>query len=182
MGMGTASAQDADCVVITDFTTPAQRNWVTVNDNVMGGRSSGGPSYTDSTLLFTGSTNTDGGGFSSIRLAMDGANLAGRDHFLVRIKPDARTYQLTVRTQVRFRGMAIAYRATLATAAPGKWAEARVPFVDLEPTYFGERVTAPPFAPLDAQALGIIINDKTDGPFALEVDWIKACSSPQSRA
>ena len=38
--------------------------WRTVNDNVMGGRSRGGFDVDDGVLIFAGSTNTNGGGFS----------------------------------------------------------------------------------------------------------------------
>ena len=45
----------------------ASRQWVTVNDNVMGGRSIGDFTIKEGKLVFRGSTNTNGGGFSSIR-------------------------------------------------------------------------------------------------------------------
>ena len=41
--------------------------WYVQNDTVMGGRSEGGFSIVDEELLFSGVTNTNGGGFSSIR-------------------------------------------------------------------------------------------------------------------
>ena len=41
--------------------------WYVQNDNVMGGQSEGAFSIHVSELVFSGRTNTDGGGFSSIR-------------------------------------------------------------------------------------------------------------------
>ena len=41
--------------------------WYVQNDNVMGGRSEGGFNISSGQLIFAGNTNTNGGGFSSIR-------------------------------------------------------------------------------------------------------------------
>ena len=50
--------------ILFDFTdeNPGDK-WITVNDNVMGGRSKGGFSFKKTKLVFSGSTNTNGGGF-----------------------------------------------------------------------------------------------------------------------
>ena len=54
--------------LLFDFANNApKQNWIVVNDNVMGGRSEGGFSFKKKCLLFSGNTNTNGGGFSSIR-------------------------------------------------------------------------------------------------------------------
>ena len=56
---------------MTPIDTPgAELAWQTVNDNVMGGRSRGGHTREGGTLVFAGSTNTRGGGFSSIRASL----------------------------------------------------------------------------------------------------------------
>ena len=45
--------------LITDFSQePGGLEWFVVNDDVMGGRSSGGFELNDDYLMFTGSTNT----------------------------------------------------------------------------------------------------------------------------
>ena len=58
-----------DRVVVGFLDEGAGERWVTVNDGVMGGRSTGGPSFADGLMTFSGVTNTNGGGFSSIRSA-----------------------------------------------------------------------------------------------------------------
>ena len=65
--------------LIYDFTedNPAT-NWITVNDNVMGGRSEGGFSFKKKRLIFSGITNTNGGGFSSIRTNSSDFNLSDK--------------------------------------------------------------------------------------------------------
>ena len=62
--MGVQSLADE---TIADFSKGETVEWRTVNDNVMGGRSVGDFEVGDSTLNFKGRTNTNGGGFSSIR-------------------------------------------------------------------------------------------------------------------
>jgi uncharacterized surface protein with fasciclin (FAS1) repeats len=42
-------------------------DWTVVNDGVMGGRSNGYVKYDDNTMIFTGSINLVGGGFTSVR-------------------------------------------------------------------------------------------------------------------
>ena len=79
-----SGAAAGQCVALTEFAAePGDIRWRTVNDNVMGGRSRGGYRIEDGALRFRGSTNTNGGGFSSIRsvpksLALNGDGLALR--------------------------------------------------------------------------------------------------------
>ena len=55
-------------LLIFDFSEDdIHEKWIVVNDNVMGGRSKGGFAFIKNKLVFSGSTNTNGGGFSSIR-------------------------------------------------------------------------------------------------------------------
>ena len=62
-------ADDMTCTTLVEHTEADTQNpWQTVNDNVMGGRSSGGSALQDGALVFTGSTNTNGAVFSSCLL------------------------------------------------------------------------------------------------------------------
>jgi hypothetical protein len=54
--------------LISDFTNSSpDLRWYVVNDNVMGGQSEGDFRQNQGELVFSGNTNTNGGGFSSIR-------------------------------------------------------------------------------------------------------------------
>jgi len=53
--------------------------WRVINDGVMGGRSSGGPRFENGVMVFEGRINTNGGGFSSIRLDVEAGLLAQAD-------------------------------------------------------------------------------------------------------
>ena len=65
---------------LTDFDSDdANQRWLVVNDDVMGGRSLGGVSFDAGILIFAGQTDTDGGGFSSLRLPLEPQTLSPYD-------------------------------------------------------------------------------------------------------
>ena len=88
--------------VITDFTAEtADLGWFVVNDNVMGGRSDGGYEQRDGEIYFTGSTNTNGGGFSSIRTGSFALDLSQYSGIQLRVKGDGRRYTWRLTTEAR---------------------------------------------------------------------------------
>lgn len=165
-----------ECERLEDFDNP--RNWFVVNDGVMGGRSAGQGAIGDSVLGFTGTVITAGGGFTSVRLALDDGELAGTDRIRVRLRRDARTYGLTLEDDQAINGRRVSHRADLPAAGEldGEgFAVVELPHSVLEPTIFGQRVAAEPFRPDTASEIGIIIADGVDGDFAVEIDWIDGC-------
>ena len=160
--------------VVEDFEGKnATSEWMTVNDKVMGGRSKGGFSIKRGKLLFSGSTNTNGGGFSSIRMKPNQLALAGKEGILIRFKGDGRTYKF----DVRMGRSSVAHRADFKTDSNAKgWQTVRIPFKDLTATWRGMRLPQDRYG-LDLDkisSVGFMIYDKKDGPFQLRVDWVKA--------
>jgi hypothetical protein len=175
-GEETAMAENPNCKLLYAFDNATQAApWQTVNDNVMGGRSSGGASYADGSLLFTGNINTDGGGFSSIRTALPQGILEGMNLFKLRVLPDTRHYQLILQTDASFGGRPVAYRADIQNLRPGEWSDGSVLFSELQPTVFGRQLPGPAFDASRARLLGIIIADARDGAFRLEIETIHVC-------
>ncbi len=151
------------------------KNWVTVNDNVMGGRSKGGFSFKGEKLVFTGSTNTNGGGFSSIRSRPGALGLSGKDGVMIRFKGDGRTYKFGL----QMAGSRATYRADFDTKADSKgWQVARIPFNAFGASWRGMKLPRDryPLKKDKIESLGVMIYDKKDGPFKLQVDWIKTYS------
>ena len=146
-------------------------DWIVVNDNVMGGRSEGGFNIKKKRLLFSGSTNTNGGGFSSIRTKPKSLGLANKDGIVLRYKGDGRTYKFGVRMEKS----SVSYRADFKTSKDGKgWEIAKIPFSSLQPSWRGVKLSLSRY-PLDKdkiQSIGVMIYDKKDGPFQLHIDWI----------
>ena len=149
-----------------------QPRWVAVNDGVMGGRSQGGPVIADGVLQFRGELSlANNGGFSSVRTVGQDFDLSGAKAVVLRVRGDGRPYQLRMATDARFRGMAVSYGGEFATE-PGQWIEVRVPLDALVPTVRGNRLDGPPFDPAEVREIGLLIADKLEGPFTLDVDWI----------
>ncbi|MEM9513271.1 MAG: CIA30 family protein [Actinomycetota bacterium] len=172
----TISTVPADCRRLEEFDEPG--GWFIVNDGVMGGRSDGQAVIGESTLRFTGTVVTAGGGFTSIRLGLDDGALAGTETIRVRLRPDTRTYGLTLEDDQTINGRRISHGADLPAPVDvddDGYVVVEVPHAVLEPTVFGQLVLAEPFRPDAASEIGIIISDGVDGPFSLDVDWIEAC-------
>ncbi len=172
------ATEPRDCRRLTDFTADDTGTWFIVNDGVMGGRSDGGGLIAESLLQFEGSVVTAGGGFTSARLRLEGDELVDTSRIEMRVRPDVRTYGLTLEDAAEFRGRLVSHRADLDIGPVDSdgWAIATVEYDQLVPSVFGLLVDAPPFDPAAARELGIIIADGIDGDFALDIDWIDACS------
>ena len=165
-----ALGQPSDCVRVTDFDTA---DWVIVNDGVMGGQSVGAGMIVDGILVFAGTIVTRGGGFSSVRGAIDG-ELAGATELVMRVRADGRSYELLVDDEPTRRQRVTHYAPI--DAAGGDWEEVAVPLSDMDARVFGTPVEAEPFQPDLATEIGVILSDGLDGPFSFEIDWIDACA------
>jgi hypothetical protein len=128
-------------------------------------------------LRFEGSVVTDGGGFTSARLRLDGDELVDSSRIEMRVRPDGRTYGVTLEDASEFRGRLVSHRADfeIGPVDDEGWALATVDYDELVTSVFGFLVDAPPFDPAAAREFGIIIADGIDGDFALDIDWIDAC-------
>ena len=150
----------------------SEPRWVAVNDGVMGGRSVGGPVLAEGQLRFRGELSlANNGGFSSIRTVGQRFDLGGATAMVLRVRGDGRPYQLRLSGAERFRGMAVSYGGEFATQA-GQWIEVRVPLATLEPTVRGVKLQGPPIELSDVREIGLLIADKREAAFALDVDWI----------
>jgi NADH dehydrogenase [ubiquinone] 1 alpha subcomplex assembly factor 1 len=157
--------------LIFDFTEEdIDDKWIVVNDNVMGGRSEGGYSFRKNRLIFSGNTNTNGGGFSSIRTNPTNFYLGDRTGLHIRFKGDGRTYKLGVRIE----GKSVSYRSNF-TSGNG-WQEVRVPFNEMDVSWRGRPLSKEehPLIKSKIRSIEFMIYDKQDGPFKLQVDWIKS--------
>ncbi|MEM8836283.1 MAG: CIA30 family protein, partial [Planctomycetota bacterium] len=160
--------QDVNEVILAEFNgAKVSAEWIVVNDNVMGGRSSGGPTFDDGVLTFTGTTNTNGGGFSSIRTVPGQWDLAEYDGILLRVRGDGRTYLAEIRTDVTFQGRAVAYRAEFKTEEGDEWQEIAVPFAKFKPSSWGRDISnqVEVLDTSDIKTLGFMIYDGLDGAF-----------------
>ncbi|WP_374602575.1 CIA30 family protein [Arenimonas sp.] len=168
----TATPEPAMTLLFSFETKADEPRWVAVNDGVMGGRSRGGPAVEAGVLTFSGVLSLENnGGFSSVRTVGRDFDFSNATAVLLRVRGDGRRYQLRLATDARFRGITVSYGGEFATEA-GQWTDVRVPLADLRPSAHGFALQGPPLDASRVRELGLLIGDKREGPFRLEVDWI----------
>ena len=175
---GRMTAQDAGVEVLVDFRSETG-SWSVVNDGVMGGRSSSEIRSTgDGSAVFQGNLSLENnGGFASIRTDVPAGVLAGRSRLVIRVRGDGKRYQVRLRTSGSFDG--IAYRADFETTA-NAWTTIEIPLEIFEPSFRGYRPpNAEPLDPAEVRQIGLMLTDKQEGPFRLEIAWIGAARSPR---
>ncbi len=171
-GSEVAAMPEARSLVSFDHDAPSI--WRTVNDGVMGGVSQSAMQTTEENSgLFTGILSlANNGGFASVRATPAETDLAAWSGLELRVRGDGRTYQVRLRTNGRFDG--VAYRALLPTKA-GEWLTVQLPFTAFEPTFRGRILRdVPPLDTGNIVQLTLMIADKTQGPFRLEVGRVSA--------
>ena len=158
-------------MMLFTFEGPDVAQWDVENDGVMGGRSEGFVEVADGTLVFTGEVVTEGGGFTSIRAARQ-VDLSGYDGIALRVRGGGRTFELDVDDGTRSRGREVTRRGPVPTT--NSWETVRVPFATLEESAHGQPVSVDPIDRSAIRSIGVYIIDGNDGPFRLEIDWIRA--------
>ena len=146
--------------------------WMIVNDGVMGGISESRLSLDQQGfLVFEGRVSLDyGGGFASVRSILNRLDADPYDGILIRFKGDGKRYQLRLRQVDRMEG--VAYLQHFETKT-GEWEEVFLPFHSFQASYRGRRL--PDYPKLDTRRisqLGLMISDKQEGNFRLEVQRI----------
>ncbi|MEZ6034030.1 MAG: CIA30 family protein [Planctomycetaceae bacterium] len=172
-GVITLASDDIDGRVLFNFeNTEAAKQWQTVNDGVMGGRSDGQFKLTaNKTMQFFGTLSLENnGGFASIRTRPTNLQLRQGDKLIVRVRGDGRTYSFNL--HVPRRQTAFSYRADFETRKD-EWIDAEIPLDKFEATSFGQVVQNQTLDPAEVNGLGILLGGKKAGPFRLEVEWIK---------
>lgn len=148
--------------------------WFNVDDPVMGGVSSSRIVPLESAARFSGNVSLENnGGFASVRsrTLQPADDLRGYNALRARVKGDGKTYIFSLQTYTAPR---LNYWQRFETVKD-EWTEVTLPLSRFEPVFRG---FTPRNAPaLDTRAIasyGIYITDKQVGPFALEMEWIKA--------
>lgn len=152
--------------------------WRVVNDSVMGGVSTSTVNYEDGNLIFTGNVSLENnGGFASIRTLPVQMNLEDYTHVSLRVKGDGNRYSFRLWTSSKWDG---ASYVTNFETKDNEWIEVHLPLKDFYPQFRGYQLRDyPALDPSMIRQLGILISDKQEGEFKIEVDWIKATNTPR---
>jgi len=159
--------------LLFDFKSKSESTkWFLVNDDVMGGRSSGIMVFNDDgTATFSGFLSPENnGGFSSVRAFINNDYETEYEGVMVRLRGDGKIYSLRFRTNHNFDGYA--YQAKIQTD-PNTWKVYKIPFNDFNATFRGRTLSGKPL--LESQniaQISLMIADKQFGDFILDVDWI----------
>lgn len=170
------TAPDATAVLVDLGDPAAVATWTTVNDPVMGGRSTSAVVFGDGGLVFSGNISLDNnGGFASARGPIDpdlGRRATGATSLSVRALGDGKTYVLKVET-----GQPWSYIQRFSTEAGVRRAY-DLPVGGFQPVsmFLDPVPSAPPLDPSMISRVGIYILDKQDGPFQLVLSAIDTSS------
>ncbi len=146
--------------------------WRAIDDVVMGGRSHSAMAPTEAGgARFHGYLSLQGGGFASVRCDLPLAQDHGAaSAFHLRLRGDGKRYRLSLRSDAAAEGLV--YQAAFDSVAGG-WQTVELPLADFRASYHGRPVEgAPPFRPQALHSIGLVIADRQEGDFALEVDEI----------
>jgi len=140
--------------------------WYAINDNVMGGLSRGGIALSDVGLHFNGTLSLqNNGGFSSVRRPVSD-DLTDSRGIRLTIKGDGRKYQLRLRQDQSFDG--VAWRREF--ASDGSVQVIDLPYPEFEAVHRGRRIkNAGAVDPVHIAQLGFLIADKKEGGFSLSI-------------
>jgi hypothetical protein len=163
----------ADKTVFDFHTATNTAAWQIVNDDVMGGVSRSIFRLTNGVAVFQGEVSLENnGGFASVRSLPARHDLVGCDAFVIRVHGDGRSYKFTARTARSFDS---AIYQTVFTTKKGEWEKHVLPLKQFVPTFRGRVLSGePPLDPAKITSVGFLISDKQEGPFHLEIAWIKA--------
>ena len=159
---------------ITEFDGKDGIDWQVVNDGVMGGLSEGKLTPNQAgTMMFSGMLSLENnGGFSTFRSGDLKLDLSDHLGLLLRVKGDGRTYQVRLATDALFRGMEVSFAAEFATIK-GEWVEVKVPFAEFKGSFRGLALPEERLDTSKVRRVSILIGDKKQAPFAVELDFIR---------
>ena len=157
-------------IMIEDFAEKSLLNWNIVNDTVMGGRSQARMRIRNSKAEFEGYLSlANNGGVSSVR-AYYPNNLFDINSIVLRVKGDGRKYSFRVRAE---NNSWVSYTQSFATKKD-TWQEVTLNIEDFYPTYRGYNLRdIPKLSESIIREVGLMISDKVEGNFKIDIDWIK---------
>jgi uncharacterized surface protein with fasciclin (FAS1) repeats len=167
---------------ITGFSPDENKilDWKIVNDGVMGGLSEGNLEFADDNKMkFFGELSLkNNGGFTTARSADISLNLSNDLGLLLLVKGDGRTYQARLDSDARFRGATVSFASDF-TTRKGEWQQIKLPFSEFKGSFRGTDLPNENLNPAAIERVWILLGDKKEGPFSLEIDWIQTYGKGQ---
>ncbi|WP_319591656.1 CIA30 family protein [uncultured Draconibacterium sp.] len=157
--------------VLYDFSkTTTLEDWYTVNDGVMGGRSTSSFQLNEhGNAVFTGQVSLENnGGFSSVHYRFPPLETTGYQYLALRVKGDGKRYQVRIKDRAGDNYSYIAYFTT-----SGEWQDIKIFLRDMYPSFRGRTLDLPNFAGGKIQEFALLIGNKEEEAFSIEIDKIQ---------
>ncbi|WP_370476546.1 CIA30 family protein [Tamlana flava] len=156
--------------VIFDFDNNADtKDWIVVNDVVMGGKSLG--YFKVNNLghgLFEGSISLENnGGFSSVHYRFDKMEVKEFTKVIIRLKGDGKNYQFRVKSNSNDY-----YSYIKPFTTTGVWENIEIPLKDMYPSFRGRRLEHPNFSKDYIEEIAFLIANGKNEHFKLLLDKI----------
>ena len=156
--------------VLVDFNQESiLENWFTVDDVVMGGRSSSRLEINEQGhAVFSGNVSLDNnGGFSSLRHVFQMLDMTSFQTIALRVKGDGLRYQFRIKSS---RSERHSYTHSFVTSRSWQWIE--IPLSEISTTWRGSSLNYPKYPAQTLEEIGILIGNKRPEAFKLEIDKI----------
>ena len=155
---------------VIDFTLVEGQTWRPLNDNVMGGRSSGAITWSDAGMSWSGATRLENnGGFSSVRSPWGSSDFSDLKSITITCRGTGGPFKLTLETS---RTWYLPY-AFAAFEPESEWSEITLPLEDFRwsQAFIGDTGFTPSLS--NVLRVGLMKYDGTAQPFQLEVASIR---------
>ncbi len=148
------------------------RDWRTLLDGVMGGLSQGRMARNSNSLSFNGSVSlANNGGFSSLRSPFGAVDLSAYQTLVIRARGEGQSFAVVLESDRRWYAPYFkkSFRPT------DDWQTFEIPLAEFDLYQVGRKIGSVPTEEALAATIriGIVTNDKKEGPFSLEVDFIE---------
>ncbi len=153
--------------------TTGGQDWNIVNDSVMGGLSNSELTFTQNSILFKGELSLkNNGGFSSIRSSNQKFDLSKYSTVKIKFRSTGRDFAL------RFASSDLYYKTNYKnsfSSSTGEWEVVELKMSDFKEYRMGEisNINVSKDKLESIIRIGIIISDKKEGAFNIEVDYIE---------
>lgn len=149
------------------------QDWIIVNDGVMGGLSQSSAIYTDTSVLFKGTVSLkNNGGFAMLRSPKGNFDLSNFKTVKIKFRSKGRCFSLRLATSERY--FEPNYKHKFRSLSED-WEIIELKLSDFQEHTLG-RLTASDISEEKMKnilRIGIILNDKIEGPFEIELDYIE---------
>ena len=160
----------SDMKKVYNFSTQSNpKEWLVVNDGVMGGVSKSSLKLTDAGHgEFSGHVSlANNGGFASIQLNTSIELTEGKKFIVLRVKGDGKGYEFRLKGD---RSQSESYVHPFQTS--GEWENIRLAISDFYPQYRGRKLNIPNFNFESIEQMSFLIANKREEDFELLIDWI----------